>query len=280
MKVDSIWQYPVKSFIGNTVHTAECDQLGIINDRVWAIRDLEKGGIRGAKKIGELMKFAARYIDEQRHVVEITLPNGLTVHTDDPNVNDVLSNALGRRVRLDALRPASDAEHFKRGAPDSDDIEVEVRAVFGREPHEPLPNFAVFPPEVIEYESPPGTYYDCYPLMVMTTSALASLRQAVPASHPDVRRFRPSFVVDSGELSGHPEFSWKGKKAKIGTAEIEFRDPCPRCVMTTREITSDIPEDRDILRYIVRELDQNLGVYATVTQPGRISVGDSVQFLD
>jgi uncharacterized protein YcbX len=190
-----------------------------------------------------------------------------------------LSEALGRKVQLDHRAPASDRDHFKRGAPDTDDIGEELRAVFGREVGEPLPNFGVFPPEVVEYESPPGTYYDCYPLMVMTTSALRSLRDALPDANPDVMRFRPTFVIDTGDEQGHPEFLWKGKTARIGTLEIAFRDPCPRCVMTTREINGDIPEDRSILRHIVRELDQNLGVYATVTTPGTISVGDKVTFI-
>ena len=59
---------------------------------------------------------------------------------------------------------------------------------------------------------------------------------------------------------------------------IEFLDPCPRCVMVTREINADIPQDRSILRHIVRDLNQNLGVYARVITPGSISVNDSVSF--
>ena len=279
MRVDTIWQYPVKSFIGNTVPLVSFDELGMVGDRMWAIRDLEKGGIRGAKKIGELMKFAAAYVDESLADVVITLPNGDQVRSDNPQVNDVLSNVLGRKVQLDRRAPATDHEHFRRGAPDSNDMGEELRAVFGRDLDEPLPNFAVFPPEVVEFESPPGTYYDCYPLMVMTTSALQSLKDALPNANPDVLRFRPTFVIDTPGEIGNPEFQWKGKSAKIGTLEIAFRDPCPRCVMTTREINADIPEDRSILRHIVRELDQNLGVYATVTTPGTISVGDEVRFI-
>jgi hypothetical protein len=47
-------------------------------------------------------------------------------------------------------------------------------------------------------------------------------------------------------------------------------------VMVTREVTPDLPADRSVLRHIVRELDQNVGVYATVSVPGRISIGDEV----
>jgi uncharacterized protein YcbX len=112
----------------------------------------------------------------------------------------------------------------------------------------------------------------------MTTSALEALKTALPESIIDIRRFRPSIVVDGAE-AGHPEFSWKGRTATVGSAVIEFLDPCPRCIMVTREINADIPQDRSILRHIVRDLNQNLGVYARIIQPGAVSVGDTVQFL-
>jgi uncharacterized protein YcbX len=94
----------------------------------------------------------------------------------------------------------------------------------------------------------------------------------------DIRRFRPSIVIDGAE-TGHPEFSWKGRTATIGSAVIEFLDPCPRCIMVTREINAEIPQDRSILRHIVRDLNQNLGVYARVKTAGSVSVGSTIQFL-
>lgn len=50
--------------------------------------------------------------------------------------------------------------------------------------------------------------------------------------------------------------------------------------MVTRAVSATIPEDRAILRHIVAELDQNLGVYATVETPGAIEEGDRVTLLD
>jgi uncharacterized protein YcbX len=40
-----------------------------------------------------------------------------------------------------------------------------------------------------------------------------------------------------------------------------------------------LPKDPLTLRAIVRDGDQNLGAYATVTTPGRIAVGDAVELL-
>ena len=283
MHVSQLWRYPVKSMVGGRVDSIVLDELGVVGDRTWAVRDLERGGIRGAKKIGSLMRLAARDVDDAQ--VEITLPDGSTVLTTDADVDERVSAALDHRVRLEALRPADDLDHYRRGAPDSDDVVAELRGIFGREDDEPFPDFSVFPPIIAEYESPPGTYYDVFPLMVMSEAALAALAAALPDSNVDIRRFRPSFVVDTGDdgadasTPGHPEFDWTGRRATIGSVMVEFGAPCPRCVMVTREISSAIPADRAVLRHIVRDFDQNLGIYATIVTPGTIRVGDAMTFV-
>ncbi len=283
MHVSELWRYPVKSMVGETVDAVELGLLGIVGDRTWAARDLQRGGIRGAKKIGTLMRLAAHDLGDGD--VEITLPDGSTVRTNDVDVHERVSAAIDHPVRLERLRPADDLEHYRRGAPDSDDVVVELRGIFGREVDEPFPDFSIFPPIISEFESPPGTYYDVFPLMVMTTAALAALARALPNSNVDVRRFRPSLMIDTGDAGadastpGHPEFDWRGRRATIGSATIEFGAPCPRCVMVTREINDAIPADGSVLRHIVRDLDQNLGVYATVVTPGAAALGDALTLL-
>lgn len=261
--------------VGSTVERVEVSERGIVGDRHWALRDLERGGIRGAKKIGDLMQFTA---SQQDNVVQITCPDGTVTSSADPHVNSTLSHVLQHNVQLESLPADNNPEHFRRGPSDGSDPLTELRRVFGREEDEPLPNFAAFPPEIAEFESPVGTHHDCWPLMVMTTSALQALKDALPASNVDIKRFRPSIVIDTDE-PGHPEFTWTGKKAQLGTATIEFLEPCPRCVMITRRINDEIPEDRAILRHVVRDLNQNLGVYARVLTPGSISLRDSLSFL-
>lgn len=284
MRISQLWRYPVKSMVGSTVDEIELDALGIVGDRTWATRDLERGGIRGAKKIGSLMRLAARDV-EGGHVA-IDLPDGSTVCTTDVDVDERVSEALEHPVRLERLAPPDDLDHYRRGAPDSADVVDELRGIFGREADEPFPDFSIFPPVITEFESPPGTYYDAFPLLVVSESALAALASALPDSVVDVRRFRPSIVVDTGDdgasatVPGHPEFDWVGRRARLGTATIEIGAPCPRCVMVTREIDDSVPADRDVLRYVVRELDQNVGVYATIVEPGVVRAGDELTFLD
>ena len=47
--------------------------------------------------------------------------------------------------------------------------------------------------------------------------------------------------------------------------------------MVTREIDEAIPIDRSVLRHVVSDLDQLVGMYARVTTPGTVFPGDEVQ---
>ena len=50
--------------------------------------------------------------------------------------------------------------------------------------------------------------------------------------------------------------------------------------MITRTIDADTPQDRTILRHVVRDLGQNVGVYATVAEAATIRTGDPVELVD
>ena len=276
MHIAELWQYPVKSMIGVRVPTAQVVTSGMVGDRAWALRDEERGGIRGAKKIGELMRLASRYPGDAVDVVEIVLPYGEVLRSSDADVDARLSAALAHHVTLWPLQPADDLDHYRRGPADHADPIEELRQIFGREPDEPFPDFTIFPPEIMEFESPLGTYVDAFPLLVMTTSALRSLQSALPDSVIDVRRFRPNVVIDTGDADGHPERDWVGKQLHLGGAVLDVPARCPRCVMVTREVAPDVPQDRSVLRHIVRELGQDVGVYTTVATPGTLAVGDAV----
>jgi len=278
MKVDQIWRYPVKSMIGEQVPYVEVAAHGFVGDRQWAIRDEVRGGIRGAKKFGDLMGLRAEVTTDG--ATRIHFPDGTALEAGSTELDARLSLVLDHRVSLQSLPAATDLDHFRRGEPDNEDLLTELRAIFGRDEDEPLPDLSIFPPEIIEFESPPGTHHDAFPLLIMSTTALGSLSSALPDSVIDVRRFRPSIVIDTGDQTGHPEFDWVGRSLRIGEVELRIGVACPRCVMVTREVSPDIPADRAVLRHIIRELDQNVGVYATVITPGTIEEGDTATLLD
>jgi len=126
MKVTQLWKYPVKSMVGFTNDSVSLSTLGIVGDRHWAIRDIERGGIRGAKKIPLLMQCSARSVgDNSAHVI-ITLPNGQEVSSQDAAINDILSATFERQVLLQSLPAETSLGHFEPGVPDSPDMMTEI----------------------------------------------------------------------------------------------------------------------------------------------------------
>lgn len=280
-RISEVWRYAVKSMGGELLKQCTLGARGVVGDRGWALRDEEAGEIRGAKKLPDLLRCTARYLDEPTEgtvpPAEITLPDGTTLRTDNDTAAQRLSALLGRRVTLWPLQPASATEHYRHGAPDNPDMMAELRAIFGRTADEPLPDLSIFPPELFEYVSPLGTYFDAFPLHILTTASLAALGAHNPSARFNVRRFRPNVVVETGGAAGLVESDWLGRTLQIGGARLKIEAPCPRCVMTTLP-QGDLAKDPSVLRTIVRDAAQNVGVYATVTTPGRVTAGDAVEF--
>ena len=130
--------------------------------------------------------------------------------------------------------------------------------------------------EVIEFESPPGTYFDAFPIMLMTQQSLDTMSQAAPNSAFDEKRFRANFILDvRGSKDRFPEQAWIGKELHMGDVVLKVIDTCPRCSMTTHA-TDTLPRDTDIMRHLVTEADGNLGVYAKVICGGTIAQGQTV----
>ena len=281
--VQELWRYPVKSMVGEQLAQTTIVSNGVPGDRGWALRDEAAGEIRGGKKLPGLMRCTARYLLEPGEgdvpPVEITFPDGSSVTTEDPRAAARLSEFLGRQVTLWPLQPPENRDHYRRGLPDKPDLMDELRDVFGRLPEEPLPDLSVFSQELFEFTSPVGTYFDAFPLHLLSTASLAALGADAPADRFDRRRFRPNVLIASADGErGLVDVGWTGRSLRVGEAIVQVQLPTPRCSMTMQP-QPGLPKDPLTLRAIVRDGDQNLGAYATVTTPGRVAVGDAVELL-
>lgn len=282
-RVAEVWRYPVKSMGGESLPSAELGPLGIAGDRGWALRDERAGEIRGAKKMPVLMRCRARYDAEPNGeripAATMTLPDGTRLRTGDADVNARLSALVGRDVTLWPLQPADSLDHYRRGVPDNPDMETELRSLFGRLPEEPLPDFTGLPPEIFEYTSPLGTYFDAFPVNLLTTASLRTLAAHNPQAQFDRRRFRPNFLVEPlGDAAGLLEVGWCGRRLRVGGAVLSIAIPAIRCSMTV-QAADELPKDPSVLRTIVHDANQCLGVYATVEKAGPVAVGDDVELL-
>jgi uncharacterized protein YcbX len=271
----NIYRYPVKSMMGEALSEAAMGESGIAGDRGWAVRDEKRGGIRGGKKIPQLMQLTAQ---SGAAAPLIIAPDGDSASASAEGINEWLSDKLNHPVTLWPLLPAEQLDHYRRGAPDTEDFEQELRAVFGRLPDEPLPDLTGFE-ELLEFESPPGTYFDAFSLSIMSQQSLATMNQLDGDSLFDVRRFRPNLLVDIPD-SDHPfpEQAWVGKTLSIGSVKLKIEMTCPRCSMTTHGF-DDLPQDAQIMRKLVANSEGNLGIYASVLEAGTVSAGDSISLM-
>lgn len=303
--IQEVWRYPVKSMAGERLAECSVHSLGIPGDRGWALRDETSREITNGKRIPLLMQCAALYREQPTNGaiphVDITMPDGRTISSDDPAVNTRLSEVLGKSVTLWPLQPASNKAHYRRAKLSSrlvgrlgrfsaframlpvltsiGSINNELREAFSREGDEPIPDISILPPEILEFTSPPGTYFDAFPVHVLTTASLEAMRRFNPAAVWDVRRFRPNFLIKSADgIEGLAEPGWAGKTLRIGSVELNCEIPTVRCGMTM-QAQADLPKDPSVLRTIVKDADQNLGVYASVITNGQVSEGDRVELI-
>lgn len=302
-RLRSVHRYPVKSMAGESLDVTEVGLDGLLGDRAFALRDDKAGEIRGAKRWPRLMQCSARYrgtpTATEQPAAAITLPDGIETSTDDPRASKLISAWLGLAVTLCPRMPASDKQHYRRAQPGASIAGVlarsstlrkvvarlaligpagaALRREFGREAGDALPDLSVFPAELFAYVSPPGTYFDAFPIHVVTTATLAALSAKQPTSDWDARRFRPNFLIEtSPELSGCVELGWAGRVLRVGGVRLECTVPTPRCSMVSHAQPA-LAKDPGVLRAIVRESKQSVGIYARVLQPGRVSAGDAVE---
>ncbi len=262
--VVSLWRYPVKSMMGEELNAAALTERGLLGDRAYALVDPSNGKVVSAKnpkKWGRLFDFRAALAESPRGgekipPARITLPDGTTVTSEQGDLNQILSNVLGREVTLATTAP---------NTPSLEEYWPDMDGLAHRE-------------TVTEESMPAGTFFDLAVVHLLTTGTIDRLRELYPQGRFEVRRFRPNIVVEpaSGEKN-FVENAWIGHTLAIGDeVRLSITGPCPRCVMTTLP-QGDLPRDPRILRTAAQHNQVNVGVYAAVLRGGTIRRGDPVR---
>lgn len=259
--VAALWRYPVKSMQGEELNAAEVTVAGLLGDRRFAVVDQATGKIAGAKnprKWPGFLQFRASYLSPPLvgaalPPVRVTLPDGACATSQDAELPKLLSDALGRDVEFS-------------GATDS-------TAASGED-------YMVDADEVVEWDMPAGTFFDCAPVHLVTTATLDMLRSQYPQGRFEPRRFRPNIIVATGpEASGFVENDWVGHEIAIGdSVRLKVFMPTGRCVMTTLP-QFDLPKDPGILRAAAQHNNAAVGVYAEVLSGGTVRRGDLLTVL-
>lgn len=282
--IAALWRFPVKSMLGEQIDTAEVTSAGLVGDRAYALIDATTGKVVSAKNPRlwpNLLDCRAQFLKsphfgEDLPPVLITLPNGTLVTSDASDVDSVLSDFLGRKVRL--ARAAPPESVIDQYHPDVDGldpaghrntmVEAQIGSTYFADAGRPSPVAGT-------------SFFDLFPLSVLTSSTLQRLRELAPQTRIDERRFRMNVIVATTG-AGFVENSWVNHRLMIGSTGIEVIQPDPRCVMTTLA-QDDLPHDTNVLRTLARynRIDVGgdglfpcAGVYAVVVAPGQIQQGD------
>lgn len=282
--VTRLRRYPVKSMLGEEIDAAGVTERGLAGDRGYALVDAETGKLVSAKRPrlwGGMFDFRASYPREPRAgaplpPARIEFPDGGARATDEAGIEDALSDALGRAVRLTATSESIlMLEEIWRGDLKGDG--QPYGPVIGEEDGDKLV-------DVPASLGAPGGFFDASPIHFVTTASLAALQAAAPESRFDVRRFRPNVVVETSDRDGFPENEWADRLVAIGDeVRLKVLVPVPRCVMTTLP-QDGLPHDPNVLRSIAghntveafADARPCLGVYADVVRGGTIRRGDPV----
>jgi len=285
-RISGIWRYPVKSMAGQRVTAAGVGKLGLHADRTWAVRDLEKNATTSAKRLAGLLLCTARYAlppppeAGPGHAPEVLIgfPDGSEISSSDPKVHAALSSYLDRDVELRPLPPIEDRDQYRGTMANPADL----HDYFGLDADEPLPDLSMFPvkklAELSRYITPVGSYVDAYPVHVITEQTLATMTGLTPGSDFDVRRFRPTILVDATTPAGHPENDWCGGTLHAPLAALKPLLPTVRCVMPSHA-QQELSRDRQITRSVAAHTDHCLGVYGTVIRNGELREGDPLDFV-
>lgn len=279
-RVKELWRYPVKSMEGTRVAESAIGIDGMLGDRNWALRDESVGELTSVRKLPKLLKFKANYDEDPKpgkvpHVT-IELPDGGSVNSADPDINQKLSEAIGRPVSLWPLQPKTSLKHYRLKVP------AGAAAMKKQFATKELPDFSSVSwrmmMELAIFATPLGRYHDVYPLHLLTTGSLEKLKQLEPNGDFRVERFRPNlFIETSGSSIDFDEFNWVQGKLHIGEAVLEVVSRTVRCSMPAQPQAA-LKKDSAVLRALEAHTQRHLGVNITVLKPGLIRVGDAVRF--
>jgi len=115
--------------------------------------------------------------------------------------------------------------------------------------------------------------YQASPCHLLTSATLKALGAAYPSGRFVSQRFRPNVTLDCGDQVGFIETGWMRQSLAIGPVAMKVTEHCLRCALTTRP-QADLPMDPGILHTAQQRNENRVGVYAEISAPGRIRLGD------
>jgi uncharacterized protein YcbX len=254
-RITTLFTTPVKGFALHSVTTVELDSNGAVGDRDFFMLDGDHQLV-SITRIGTFASWHARF-DSTAELLTMTSPDG-------------------RQLEAPTTLGAAVVGEFFDG-----------RTVPGHTVEGPWSSWlseAANRPLTLVRADASGGAFDEHPVTLLADETVDALGKHAPDGTLDARRFRMLIGIEGVEP--YSEDTWQGNEVHVGDAAIRVRGPVPRCNATTRNPDTGV-RDVKTLALIERQRGMqpndsgeglNCGVYADVLHPGRISVGDTLNF--
>ena len=229
MQLTEINIYPIKSLRGISLRQSKVEDRGLEFDRRWMVVDEKNQFLTqrefpkmatleiGFEKKGLIVKDKENQIiiplqpqNKETESVKIWSSNCRAIVYDN-EINEWFSDVLQTNCRL-VLMP----EETKR----------RVNPFYALNKFKDTVSFA-----------------DGYPFLLIGEASLSDLNSKLDKKIP-MNRFRPNFVFNNSE--SFAEDTWK--KVKIASTVFHVVKPCSRCVMTTIDQSTGIPDGKEPLK--------------------------------
>ncbi|GAA1814779.1 MOSC domain-containing protein [Agromyces neolithicus] len=253
--------YPVKSFAGLDVVSAEVLPWGLAGDRRWGVIDANGVPVT-AREVNAMLGLSAEPLADG----DLLLSGGagdplrVDVPTDAPAI------AVGFSRQGTALAAGDEADDWLSAR-----LGASVRLVWQPDPRARTvnPNNGGLPGERL-------TLADAGPLLLTSEASLTQLDAWTDDATPplDMRRFRPNVVVDGD--TPFAEEQWT--HVELGGVSFRVASHCDRCVMTTIDpdtLTRGKEPIKTLARHRRRDGKTWFGVRLVPLTTGTISVGDA-----
>ncbi|CAA0088263.1 putative protein YcbX [Zhongshania aliphaticivorans] len=263
LTVTSLWRYPVKSMVGESLARLEVNKWGPNLDRRWMLVDTRHRFV-SQRQLPMMSRLSAlltergvriQLVSDPGHGIDVAQPTDgqcydVSVWSDTCSAIDAgdapaawLSDVLGQSVRL-CFMP--------------DDYLRQVDTAF----------------------APIGaqvSFADGFPFLLCSTASLAALSKSLGRTL-EMERFRPNIVVTGSEAFA--EDAWR--RLRIGDVEFDLVKPCARCAIPTINLDNGVREP-DVFRMLRRERTRDgqvfFGQNLLHRGDGSITLGQEVEIL-
>ncbi|SDO11787.1 MOSC domain-containing protein [Alkalicoccus daliensis] len=117
-------------------------------------------------------------------------------------------------------------------------------------------------------------------ILIVTEASLKKLEKIYGRGEIAAARFRPNLILSLNDEEPFTEERWIGKTLSIGTeVKLKVKRTCDRCMIIT--VDPDTAEsDPALLKTVVKERQNQFGIYCAVETSGTIHQNDEVYLLE